>query len=901
MNFNKTGPAALAQPMYAYLRGLVLWWLVPLTVLAAAVVGISIFQLNKDRSAQAHKWAQHLAAETDVHLKLRLDGLRTVAALTAFSKDSVSDDDWYRSARAYDQESGMPVLLVDIHGKILRHSRRPAGSIFPELPQPTGRSAFERALESGQAQIGDPVWGPILERPVVQVILPLLAHGEVLMGLIPTDTLDKLLLNQALPEGWRASLLDSLGREIASTGTPEGSGPTEKDRRAQAELTAAPFKVVIDVGAATFYKESLFLGSLMIFGVLIALALMGQAARRASLGLVASVRQIVEPEQKAALWSGGPRIEEIEWARQSLRSAQRRMAQAHEAELGGRAREQFLLRLSDALRSLTELGSAQAETCRQLADFLGAQRVFYAELDDQTQSVRVSCESVRGQGQSMVGDYPMARWAWALERLRSGQSLALPDTRSAEGLSSDNRALCATLQCAACLQAPILEDGRLVAVLCVVQSQPRNWTDGDCSLVKEVADRLWAAIARTLTAQALHARTLELTAKTWRLKVLATELTLAEHKTREQISKTLHDHLQQILFSTSLTLQRAISKSSGDPVLEQVKLGLKEAMEATRSLSLEIFPPALRSEGLPSALQWLATWAQKKYGFSIAVTADPKANPETLDIRIVLFECIRELLFNVAKHARATQVTVKVTVERGQDVQIVLADDGVGFDPKQLLLGGSEVLGLGLFSIRERLTLLGGEMLIESEPGLGSHFTLRVPQQAATEPVRRQELVEQEAPEDVGRVEDPSPAAVGVLRILLVDDHAMVRDGLRQLIASHAHLEVVGEAVDGVQAIAKARALRPDVVVMDRSMPVLDGVGATRKILAEFPDIVILGMSMDEGDVPHQFQKAGASGFFSKKDGAESLLQRLEAERWARCGGASGGLTTPGPRLPAPV
>lgn len=377
----------------------------------------------------------------------------------------------------------------------------------------------------------------------------------------------------------------------------------------------------------------------------------------------------------------------------------------------------------------------------------------------------------------------------------------------------------------------------------------------------------------------LSARTVELTAQTRQLRWLASELTLAEHKTRELLSRALHDHLQQILFGTSLTLRRAITKFSGDPILEQARFGLKEAMEAARSLSLDISPPVLRREGLPSALQWLATQTHQKYGLAVEVSADPQADPRAFDVRVLLFECVRELLFNAVKHAKATRVRIVMTVEAGPWIQIELVDDGVGFDPRKVVKSGGEVLGLGLFSIRERLHLLGGEMRIDSAPGQGARFVLRAPdppdQSAESSP-----WAPTSEGAETGSTTDPmAPVSGTALRILLVDDHAMVRDGLRQLIASQPRLEVVGEAVDGVDAVAKARALHPDVVVMDRSMPGLDGVGATRRILAELPRTVILGMSMDEGDAPRQFEEAGAAAFFSKKDGAELLLQRLEFER----------------------
>jgi CheY-like chemotaxis protein len=182
--------------------------------------------------------------------------------------------------------------------------------------------------------------------------------------------------------------------------------------------------------------------------------------------------------------------------------------------------------------------------------------------------------------------------------------------------------------------------------------------------------------------------------------------------------------------------------------------------------------------------------------------------------------------------------------------------------------------------------LLGGEMKVDSAPGQGSRFTLRAPAQVASEQAHVSAVQELVEGEDVPAAHIETSA--GTLRILLVDDHAMVRAGLRQLIISWPHLEVVGEAVNGMEAVVMARKLRPHVVVMDKSMPVLGGVGATRKILAENPAIVVLGMSMDDGDVLQQFEQAGAAGFFSKKDGAELLLQRLEIERLVKVGGGGG-------------
>jgi DNA-binding NarL/FixJ family response regulator len=114
------------------------------------------------------------------------------------------------------------------------------------------------------------------------------------------------------------------------------------------------------------------------------------------------------------------------------------------------------------------------------------------------------------------------------------------------------------------------------------------------------------------------------------------------------------------------------------------------------------------------------------------------------------------------------------------------------------------------------------------------------------------------------------------LTVLIADDHPGVRAGLQALLADRLELRVVGEAENGAVAVAQARALQPDVIVMDVSMPDLDGVEATRIILAALPHIQIVGVSTQErGSRPHAIERAGAIAYFAKGDDMRPLVDYL--------------------------
>jgi PAS domain S-box-containing protein len=395
------------------------------------------------------------------------------------------------------------------------------------------------------------------------------------------------------------------------------------------------------------------------------------------------------------------------------------------------------------------------------------------------------------------------------------------------------------------------------------------------AFVTDITDRKRAEAA-------LQERTVELEHRTAQLSRLASDLTLAEQHAREQLAKTLHDGLQQLLVGAAMNLDRHVTREAKpgagpDELIVRAKGDLDEAIAAARSLSLELFPPALHGSGLPAALAWLAERTRNQYGLVVEVSADPLANSDRKDVRTLLFESVRELLFNAFKHAKVDRVTIDLSVDQDDALCITVADRGIGFDPSALVeRGKGGQAGWGLFSIRERLTLLGGRFDIESASGQGTRFRLVAPRGEPRDGIdaNRQQSRVATGPALPGTT---GLAPARALRILMVDDHAGVRRVFHELL-QQPEFDIVGEAVDGLEAIAEAHRLRPDVVLMDVSMPRMDGIEATRRIRADLPFIQVLGLSTyAKTEDLHPIERAGAAGFFRKAVDTQRLIDHLMA------------------------
>jgi PAS domain S-box-containing protein len=352
------------------------------------------------------------------------------------------------------------------------------------------------------------------------------------------------------------------------------------------------------------------------------------------------------------------------------------------------------------------------------------------------------------------------------------------------------------------------------------------------------------------------------------LQILLSELVVAEERERQRLAEILHDHLQQLLVGAKINSE-ILSASIGTEmkqVSENVLNLINQSIQTSRSLTAELSPPTLQ-KGLTSALEWLSRWILENQAFAVDLQTAPSLDPQREDITILLYHSVRELLFNVVKHAGVKSARLEMARDVQNRLRVSIIDQGAGFDPAAIWKNPRAGTGFGLFSIRERLQLLDGELEIESSPGNGACVSLVVPLEQTRDTGENEKHIRK-----VIAKRQRSKTLGEKIRVLLVDDHTVVRQGLSRMLELHNDIQVVDEAADGEEAIEKVRTLQPDVILMDISMPRMDGIEATRIISSEFPHIRIIGLSMhDKQDQAKRMIEAGASTYCAK-DGDTSVL-----------------------------
>jgi DNA-binding NarL/FixJ family response regulator/signal transduction histidine kinase len=347
------------------------------------------------------------------------------------------------------------------------------------------------------------------------------------------------------------------------------------------------------------------------------------------------------------------------------------------------------------------------------------------------------------------------------------------------------------------------------------------------------------------------------------LEDLAGRLLEVRKEERRRLAQDIHDGLVQVALAAHQNLQTYADDHPPESPLSRQNLDqalglVKQTVEEARHVIASLRPTALDDLGLAAALQSQVD-SLRAEGWEVGYDEDLWEEHLSAEIETSLYAIAREALTNVRKHARTNRVHVTLT-QLGGRVCLKIRDWGCGFDgttpPERDDVPGEQ---LGLRGMRERVSLLGGEFTIHSRQGAGTSVVAEIPLAHAT-PTGGQQI-------------PGLQCKVSPIRLIVADDHALVREGFRSMLASEPDFEVVGEAKNGREALELCCRLRPDLVLMDARMPEMDGLAATQAIKTEHPATHILMLSAyEKPDYMLEAVRAGATGYVIKDATKHDLI-----------------------------
>ena len=281
---------------------------------------------------------------------------------------------------------------------------------------------------------------------------------------------------------------------------------------------------------------------------------------------------------------------------------------------------------------------------------------------------------------------------------------------------------------------PLIFENRTLGALTIYAVEPAAFSDRHTAVLKQLADSLAFGICSLRVQAERDQARKDLEQKAAQLRDLAAQLTRAEQRERRHLARQLHDDLQQLLMAARYGVESLSGRVRSAPAKEEIAAVVRlldESIAATRSLVFDLVPPILFDLGLAPALEWLAKRMTARHGLEVKLDIDQTCAVEGEIVRVLLFESARELLLNVVKHSGVRSASLSLQPAPRHCVVLEVSDSGVGFDVTQILRRTGEEGGFGLFSVRERLDILGARLTVESRPGHGSRFRVTAPAAAA--------------------------------------------------------------------------------------------------------------------------------------------------------------------------
>ncbi|MSP14715.1 MAG: response regulator [Chloroflexi bacterium] len=435
--------------------------------------------------------------------------------------------------------------------------------------------------------------------------------------------------------------------------------------------------------------------------------------------------------------------------------------------------------------------------------------------------------------------------------LLANQPVVIKDFAATTAQHVGDQALVKNLGRAA-LIVPIQVAPHVQGGLAFISRTPRFYRPEDARLVEPIAALLGLALEHQ------------------RLEQQARALAVAEERNR--LAREIHDTLAHSITSIIINLASlkpyAAGRSQGEAeVLAETEGLARGALTEARRSFLGLQPTPLQHQSLQEALAPELAGLAKRAGLGSQCYVHGEERRLAPDVTAALFRVAQEAFHNIEKHAAARHVILGLAFEVDALV-LTVEDDGVGFDPTAV--GRNDRGGFGLLSMAARVRSLGGALCVTSHPGHGTAVR-------ATLPYVRPAVAPAAVVLPVDTAARPAPGARPI-RVLIVDDHPVVRQGIRGILDEQPDIQVVGQAEDGLAAIEQTGRLRPDVVLLDLQMPRLSGIEALPRLRAAHPPAEVVVLSVcDQDEQVFASLKAGARGYILKDAAPEVIVAAVRA------------------------
>ncbi|MBM9605616.1 chemotaxis protein CheB [Desulfopila inferna] len=329
--------------------------------------------------------------------------------------------------------------------------------------------------------------------------------------------------------------------------------------------------------------------------------------------------------------------------------------------------------------------------------------------------------------------------------------------------------------------------------------------------------------------------------RTRQLRDLTARFLAFEQRERRKFSQYLHDEIQQALVTARLRVEQVRNIANNENVEKNLSAALQrldEAINNSRSVTTDISPPLFFESGISVCLEWLTRWARTSLDLQVQVNLTGDDRPISDEGGYIIYRSLRELLFNIHKHAKVREAMLHVKFQDDGGINITVEDKGKGFEPERVIDSTGEKYGI--LSVKEQVEALLGKIAIKSSLQNGTCINIHLPTEIITFS-RNAEAKEQGEPIQPERVEKEDKPL-----ILVVDDQEDLRFLLVQMLNDLTFEYTIMEAHSGEKGLELALKHKPQLILMDINMPGMSGIEATRKIKTEMEEMIIFALSMHE-------------------------------------------------------